>query len=45
MARIRDMKDGAFLPLSQQPVIRAFLIPLGGYGGISLMDWLAYARV
>jgi hypothetical protein len=43
--RIKATSEGAFLPLSQTPMVRALLIPFGGLGGVSLVDWLTIARL
>ena len=38
--RVANFNEGAFSPLSQQPVIRAMLLPLGSYGGTVLLSSL-----
>ena len=38
--RIEDLHDGAFSPFSQQPLIRAMLLPLGSFGGVALLEYL-----
>ncbi len=38
LADIEDMKQGAFAPLAQQPVVRAVLLSLGSGGIISLLQ-------
>lgn len=40
MERIRSETAGAFSPLSQQPFVRALLIPLGSFGTISIAEYL-----
>ena len=40
MRRIEELRDGAFSPFSQQPVVRAMLLPLGGFGGTALLSYL-----
>ena len=40
MLRIEEMREGAFSPFSQQPVVRAMLLPLGGLGGTALLNYL-----
>jgi hypothetical protein len=37
---IEGLKQGAFAPLSHQPVLRAILMPFGGIGGALLLDYL-----
>jgi hypothetical protein len=37
---IRAVRDGPFLPLSQEPAVRAILLLLGGAGGISTVEFL-----
>ena len=41
--RMKGTRAAAFLPLSQQPAIRALLIPFGGFGGVSLIEYLVFA--
>jgi hypothetical protein len=38
--RIEDLRDGAFSTFSQQPLIRAMLLPLGSFGGVALLEYL-----
>jgi hypothetical protein len=38
--RIRNTREGAFAPLSQQPALQALLLPFGGFGGAQLIDYL-----
>jgi hypothetical protein len=40
----RGLKGGAFAPLFEQPIVRAALVPLGGAGGVQLLDLLLFAR-
>jgi hypothetical protein len=40
MRRIEELREGAFSPFSQQPVVRAMLLPLGGFGGTALLNYL-----
>jgi len=42
--QIREVRDGPFLPLSQEPVVRAILLLLGGAGGISTAEFLFVSR-
>ena len=39
-ARVEDLREGAFSPYSQQPVVRAMLLPLGSLGGTALLEYL-----
>jgi hypothetical protein len=38
--RIDELRDGAFRPFSQQPLVRAMLLPLGTLGGAALIEYL-----
>ena len=38
---VEERTDGAFAPISQQPVIKAVLMPFGGAGILSLLQYLA----
>ena len=40
LRRIEELREGAFSPFSQQPVVRAMLLPLGGFGGTALLKYL-----
>ena len=37
---IDELKEGAFAPISQQPVLRAILVPLGGLGTAAALELL-----
>jgi hypothetical protein len=39
-ARVEELHDGAFSPLSQQPLVRALLLPLGSLGGTALLEYV-----
>jgi hypothetical protein len=39
MNRIRETREGAFAPFSQQPALQALLLPFGGYGSVQLMEF------
>lgn len=39
--RIERLRDGAFAPYSQQPLLKAVLLPLLTFGGTSLFDYLS----
>jgi hypothetical protein len=38
--RVEELREGAFSPFSQQPVVRAMLLPLGSLGGTALLEYL-----
>lgn len=38
--RIKDIQQGAFLPISRHPVLMAVLIPFGGYGSILFFEFM-----
>jgi len=40
LRRVEELRDGAFSPFSQQPVVRAMLLPLGSIGGTALLEYL-----
>jgi hypothetical protein len=44
LERIKTTREAAFLPLTQQPAVRALLIPFGGFGGLSLVEYLVFAQ-
>jgi hypothetical protein len=37
--QILKINEGAFLPLSQEPAIQAVLLPFGGWGGVTLLEY------
>lgn len=41
---VKTLRKGAFAPFFEQPLVQAILVPLGGAGGVQLLDWLLYAR-
>lgn len=43
IARITSLQHGAFVPISQQPIVRVMLLPLGGLG-LALLDYLAWIQ-
>jgi len=45
MERIRSTHEGAFAPFTQQPALRALLLPFGGYGGVQLIEYLINLKV
>jgi len=38
--RIRNTREGAFAPFTQQPALQALLLPFGGYGGVQIIEYL-----
>jgi len=40
LSRVDGLHEGAFSPFSQQPVVRALLLPLGGIGWTSLVNYI-----
>lgn len=42
--RIREMREGAFRPLLDQPAWRALLLPFGSAGGLGLIEYFFLAR-
>jgi len=44
LARVSALREGAFSPLSQQPVVRALLLPLASYGSTLLLSFLSAGR-
>jgi hypothetical protein len=44
IAQIRAFDTGAFAPYSQQPLVRAVLLPLTSYGGATLVEYLSIAN-
>jgi hypothetical protein len=40
LRRVEELRDGAFSPFSQQPLVRALLLPLGSLGGTALLGYL-----
>jgi hypothetical protein len=37
---VERMRDGAFAPFTQQPILKAFLVPVMSYGGLALVEYL-----
>jgi hypothetical protein len=40
LVRVEELRDGAFTPFSQQPLVRALLLPIGSFGGTALLEYL-----
>ena len=43
--RVRDTKQGAFCPFSQQPWLKAVLIPLGSLSAVPILEFLSAASL
>jgi hypothetical protein len=43
--RVRDTRQGAFCPFSQQPWLKAVLIPLGSLSAVPILEFLAAASL
>ena len=44
IAEVEKTREGAFAPLTQQPFMRAALLPLSGAGGIAVIEWLVFGQ-
>ena len=44
IGQIRAFNTGAFAPYSQQPLVRALLLPLTSFGGSTLVEYLSIAN-
>jgi hypothetical protein len=44
IGQIRAFDTGAFAPYSQQPIVKAVLLPLTSYGGAALVEYLSIAN-
>jgi len=42
--QVRNLREGAFAPFFEQPLVQAILVPLGGAGGIQLLQMFVFAR-
>jgi hypothetical protein len=43
LQRVEELREGAFSPFSQQPVVRAALLPLGSLVGMMLLEYYLLA--
>lgn len=43
--QVRSLRQGAFAPFFEQPLVQAILVPLGGAGGIQLLDLVMQGRL
>jgi hypothetical protein len=39
LKQIQEINEGAFLPLVQEPAVQALMLPFGGWGGITLLEY------
>jgi hypothetical protein len=39
-----NLRTGAFAPLSEQPIVRALILPFGGAGALSILEYLLMAK-
>ncbi len=44
IAQVREMREGAFAPFFEQPLVRAIMVPLGSAGGMQLLEAFLVAR-
>jgi hypothetical protein len=44
LGQVRTFPRGAFAPYSEQPLIRALMLPLTSYGGAALVEYLSIAN-
>jgi hypothetical protein len=44
ITQVEQLRKGAFAPFFEQPLVRAVLVPLGGAGGLQLLELLSFAR-
>lgn len=40
---VENLRQGAFAPFFEQPLLRAVLVPLGGVGGIQLLEYFMFS--
>jgi hypothetical protein len=45
LKRIEELHEGAFAPFSQQPLLKALLLPFATYGGSALLDYMTLANL
>ena len=44
LEEVRQLREGAFAPITSQPIVRAALLPLSGAGGIALLEYFFLRR-
>ena len=42
---VRSIRQGAFAPFTQNPVVQSLLVPFGGVGGIYLIEFLTKMNI
>ena len=42
---VKSIKQGAFAPFAQHPVVQSLLVPFGGVGGIYLVEFLTKMNI
>jgi hypothetical protein len=45
LKEISSLKEGAFAPFTQQPLLQALLVPFGGVGGVFMVDFFSKMNV
>ena len=45
LKEISVLKEGAFAPFTQQPLLQALLVPFGGVGGVFMVDFFSKMNV
>jgi hypothetical protein len=45
LKEISLLKEGAFAPFTQQPLLQALLVPFGGVGGVFMVDFFSKMNV
>ena len=41
---VRNVAEGAYRPFTEQPIVRALLIPFGGYGGLAIIEYFLLGK-
>jgi hypothetical protein len=44
IAAVQGVTEGAYRPFTQQPIVRALLIPFGGYGGLAIIEYFLLGK-
>ena len=45
LGEVRSIKQGAFAPFTQHPIVQSLLVPFGGVGGIYLIDFFTKMNI
>jgi hypothetical protein len=45
LGEVRSIKEGAFAPFTQHPLVQSLLVPFGGVGGIYLVEFLTKMNI